>query len=142
VGYSAILPTGDELSLGAPLVVAQISPVATSGWYYISGSVLVYLDTTFDVNVSCFDNLSNGRISQLSGGTTSISGFVTVSLTDALFINAGDYVTLWCQGQIDSPVSFVENAGLTAILINNAVDGKQARHSRLHHAPVMPGAVK
>ena len=140
MGYSALLPLGSQLFLRHPVVVAQISPIETSGLYYISGSAR--LDIALDdAGGFCFDALVSSEIANQIGESSN-RGRITVSITDALFINAGDSVEKWCYSGVNSPSSSVLNAGLTAILINSEFDAKQARRSRVHHTPVTPGAGK
>jgi hypothetical protein len=139
MGYHALLPLGSQLFLGKSVIVAQTSPIATSGLYYILGSAMVWVDLN-DSAVFCYDALtSNGSPSQAAGGS---SGIITATLADALFINAGDSVMMLCYSGKGDASSFVSNAGLTATLITSGVNAKKARHSRAYHAPFAPGAVK
>jgi hypothetical protein len=130
-----------QMVLSGVTVVAQTSPVATSGWYYISAFALMGID----INAAgsfCNDYLVIAGTYGPSAGGNFVGGYTTASFTDALFINAGDSIQMLCFPVQDIGSNVVIDGGLTAILINSGFDAKQARHSRARHPPVTPGAVK
>ena len=118
VGYSATIPPGTDTTIGTTFtLVAQTNVVGTSGTYFISASAMPFIKTG-DSYVFCFDTLaSSGSPSQYGAGYGS-GVYVNPSITDALFVGAGDSVQLWCYaGGNNGSLAF--NAGITATLINN-----------------------
>jgi hypothetical protein len=112
--------------------VAQINPVGISGTYFISASVLPFV-ASGDSFTFCYDTLaSSGSASQYGGGDTS-GGYIQASISDVLFVGAGDSVKLLCySGATAGDVAF--NAGITATLIKSSDKAKKA-HSRRHVTP-------
>jgi hypothetical protein len=127
--------------LPAPTVVAQTSPIATSGLYYISGSAMLFINFN-DGGGFCYDTLASTGNSSQWGGSNFVGGYQQISVTDALSINAGDSVQLVCETNQSNGYSYVYNAGLIATLINSGSDAKKPRHSRMQQPPVTPVAGK
>jgi hypothetical protein len=95
--------------------VAQTNPVGISGTYFISASVLPFV-ASGDSFTFCYDTLaSSGSASQYGVGDTS-DGYIQASISDVLFVGAGDSVKPLCySGGTAGDVAF--NAGITATLI-------------------------
>jgi hypothetical protein len=112
--------------------VAQTNPVGISGTYFISASVLPFV-ASGDSFTFCYDTLaSSGSASQYGVGDTS-DGYIQASISDVLFVGAGDSVKPLCySGGTAGDVAF--NAGITATLINSSDKAKKA-HSRRHVTP-------
>jgi hypothetical protein len=119
VGYSSLLDYGifPELSRAPGVLVAETAPVATTGTYYITASAFLSVDPNDGV-AWCYDTTPfTGYIRSTGGGTAYYS---QASITDALIVNAGDSVQLWCYSGEGDGFSFVLNAGLTATLIDSS----------------------
>jgi hypothetical protein len=115
-------------------LIAQTNPVGTSGTYYISGQDLPFV-ATGDSFVFCYDTLaSSGAASQYGGNFSTGGTYAQASITDVLFINAGDSVQLFCYtGGANGSYSF--NGGITATLINSANRAKKAPSQHPHATP-------
>jgi hypothetical protein len=135
VGYSSVIPAGTDLTL-APgnQIIAQTNTIATTGTYFISASVLPFVESG-DGDVFCYDALAStgGNASQF-GGSFQSGNYAQVSITDVLFIRAGDTVQLGCETE-GSNGSFVFNGGITATLINSSNLGKKAQVLHPHQTP-------
>jgi hypothetical protein len=129
VGYSTFVPSDLGLVSGYQ-TVAQTNTIATSGTYFISASVLPFVEAG-DSFVFCADALaSNGTHSQF-GGSFQSGNYAEASITDVLFISAGDAVQLDCETGGNNG-SFIFGGALTATLINSA-DLTERAHSRHPH---------
>ena len=131
VGYSLSIAPGSDIPLVAGRqIIAQTNAVATSGTYFISASVLPYV-VAGDSFVFCADALaSNGTHSQF-GGSFQSGNYAEASITDVLFISAGDAVQLDCETGGNNG-SFIFGGALTATLINSSNLTERA-HSRDPH---------
>ena len=136
VGYSAVAgqPWNFPIGYYATLML-QTNPVGTSGTYFISAGVLAYV-AAGDTYVFCYDTLASvGTGGQSSGGGGSQFGnYIPVSITDAIFISAGDSVQLWCYSG-GTNGSNALNGGLTATLLNSSNKAKTAKPQHLHVTP-------
>jgi len=137
LGYAAISAIGTFVPINAGLpgnLIAQTNPVGTSGTYYISGQDLPFV-ATGDSYVFCYDALaSTGIASQYGGNFSAGSTYAQASITDVLFIGAGDSVQLWCYtGGANGSYSF--NGGITATLINSPNKAKKAPSQNSHATP-------
>ncbi len=141
LGYSGIPSVTQQLPVFPGALVAQTNPVAASGTYFISASAYMDIDSSDTGGAYCYDTTaSSGSIFQF-GGSSSV-GNQTVAITDVISVSAGDSFQLFCFGTKDLLDQF-NNAGLTAILINNASDAsKKSRHPRRVHPPAAPVAVR
>jgi hypothetical protein len=75
----------------------------------------------------CYDTLAS------SGSASQYGGYIQASISDVLFVGAGDSVKLLCySGGTAGDVAF--NAGITATLIKSSEKAKKA-HSRRHVTP-------
>jgi len=144
VGYSGLNINQFPRLTGFPgVLIAQTKSVANAGAYFLSVSATLNIDTA-DGSVTCYDTTaSSGSPIQQSGSST--PGTHVASITDVISVNASDSFQLWCYNSDDGG-SFIFNAGLTAILINNASDNafgasKKLRHSQKVHLPATPTAV-
>ena len=135
LGYSSVIPAGNGLTLtSGRQVIAQTNPIATTGTYFISASVLPFVEAGDD-SVFCYDALAStgGNPSQF-GGSFQSANYAQASITDVLFIMAGDTVQLGCETDGDNG-SFVFNAGITATLINSSNQAKKGRVLHPHQTP-------
>jgi Collagen triple helix repeat (20 copies) len=139
VGYSALAGPGTSIPINSYLpgnLILQTDTVATSGYYFISGSVLPAV-ATGDEYVFCYDTLaSSGTASQYGGQYASgqTINYAPVSISDVLFVGAGDAVQLWCYTAASNG-SYAFNAGLTATLINSSDKAKKAKPQNAHATP-------
>jgi hypothetical protein len=77
------------------VVVAQTNPVGISGTYFISASALPFV-VSGDSFTFCYDALtSSGSASQYGGGDTA-GGYMQASISDVLFVGAGDSIRYLC----------------------------------------------
>jgi len=135
LGYSSVIPAGTDLTLASGRqVIAQTNTIATTGTYFISASVLPFVEAG-DGDVFCYDALAStgGNPSQF-GGSFQSANYAQVSISDVLFIAAGDTVQLGCETEGDNG-SFVFNAGITATLINSSNLAKKGRVLHPHQTP-------
>jgi hypothetical protein len=139
VGYSATAGPGSDIPINSGLpgnLILQTNTIGTSGSYFISGSVLPAV-ATGDEFVFCYDTLaSSGTASQYGGQFASgqTINYAQVSVSDVLFVSAGDAVQLWCYTG-GSNGSYAFNAGLTATLINSADKAKKVKPQHAHATP-------
>ena len=86
----------------------------TASWYFLSASLMLYVDAN-DGGAFCYDSLhSTGTASQY-GGSSLTGGYQQVSITDAVFLNVGDYVQVSCYSENGDGASFIYNGALTVI---------------------------
>ena len=136
MGYSATLPLGSQVFISGGSLVLQTNPVAASGLYYISASAFLWIDP-IDVSGQCYDYIPTRTLISQEGGSSNIY-LEQISITDAIQLNAGDYIWLVCFAGNGHGSSYAQNAVLTATLINSGSDtGKKVAHS---HA--LPGNFK
>jgi hypothetical protein len=117
VGYSTFVPADLALSSGYQ-TVAQTNTIATSGTYFISASALPFVEAG-DSYVFCTDALASTGAHSQFGGSFQSGNYAEVSITDVLFISAGDAVQLDCETGGNNG-SYIFGGALTATLINNA----------------------
>jgi hypothetical protein len=137
VGYSSVVNQGVTLAPFPGVLVAQSNPVASSGTYFLSASVLLDIeDNSNNSGAFCYDTTSSsGSPFQFSGSSSSLDQ--TASITDVIKVNAGDSFQLFCYG---SDSSELINAGLTATLINTVSDASaKPRHPRTLRIPGTSG---
>ena len=131
VGYSALLPPASDIFVpGYPgLEVALSNAVSTTGTYYINASALLDIDAS-DGGAYCFDTTASSGVPSQYGGSSIQGTWQQVSISDALFINAGDSAQLNCYGFNGDGNTYVYDAAITVTLINSADDAaKKAGHS-------------
>jgi hypothetical protein len=123
VGYAAI--ANQYIPLGSPTVVAQTAPIETAGWYFISASALLFIDYR-DNGAACWPTTADtGIVDGNPGGSSGnangviVAGETQASITDIFYISSGDAVQLECSSGLNDANTFVNNASLTATLINS-----------------------
>ncbi len=139
VGYSATAGPGSDIPINSFLpgnLILQTDTIATSGSYFISGSVLPAV-ATGDEYIFCYDTLASSGIASQYGGQYASGqtiNYAQVSVSDVLSISAGDAVQLWCYTG-GSNGSYAFNAGLTATLINSSDKAKKVKSQHTHATP-------
>lgn len=128
MGYSVIVSADFPLVSGYQ-TVAQTNPIATSGTYFISASLLPFVEAG-DTYVFCADALASTGAHSEFGGSFQSGNYAEASITDVLFIAAGDAVQLDCETGGNNG-SFIFDGALTATLINSADFAKRGPHHRL-----------
>ena len=104
--------------VSTPVVYLSSNEAQTASWYFISASLMLYVDAN-DGGAFCYDALhSTGTRSQY-GGSGLTGGYQQVSITDAVFLNPGDYVEVSCYSVNGDGSSFLYNGALTAIQIDS-----------------------
>lgn len=108
----------DTTLVSTPVVYLSTNEVLTASWYFISASLLLYVDAS-DGGAFCYDDLhSTGTASQF-GGSSLTGGYQQVSITDAVFLNPGDYVEVKCYSDNGDGHSFIYNGAITSIRIDS-----------------------
>jgi hypothetical protein len=112
-------------------VVAQTNAIQSTGTYYINATALISIDT-FDSAAYCYVTLaSSGAFDGISGGSSNAGFWEQASVADAWSISSGDAVQLICYSNSGDGNTYVNNASVTATLINSAFDTKRkSRHPR------------
>jgi len=129
VGYSATGGTVSNLTKIGTYVLITNS-VETSGVYFINASAL--LNVASGDGVYCNITTENQGSSSTTAGGSNSPGFNQASMTQALFISAGDQIVLNCYSATNNASSEVWESGLTAFLINSAdanVKANQLTHT-------------
>ena len=116
-------------------VIAE-DPIQTSGMYFVSASALLVIDAN-DSAAYCYDAIRSNPYPRQYGGSNLANYTRQASITDAVYVNAGDAIQLWCYGYYGDGYSYVYNAELTSILINTANSGPD-KHSPHMQAPPPP----
>jgi hypothetical protein len=121
-------------------VVAQTGAIQTTGVYYINATALLSIDFN-DSAAYCYVTIgSNGGSDGLYGGSSNSGFWEQASISDSWTISAGDVAQLVCYSDSGDNNTYVNNASLTATLINSAFDNKP-KHSR-HARPFDPKGPK
>jgi hypothetical protein len=123
-GSFELLGAGIFPTLGSSPVVYMISNSAeTASWYFVSASLMLFVDPS-DGAAFCFDSIhSTGTASQY-GGSSVVGVYQQVAITDAVFLNAGDYVQVSCYSEAGDGGSFIYNGALTAVQIGSFFEAK------------------
>jgi hypothetical protein len=129
IGNSAINPS--SVSLASPTVVAQTNSIQVTGFYYVNATALLNIDAS-DFAAYCYVTTgSNGFNSDgLYGGSSMVGNYQQASIADVWSVQAGDVIQLVCYSNAGDANTFVNNASLTATLINSTFNAKKAKHSR------------
>jgi len=137
LGYSASIAAGTDLPLASGRqIIMQTNPVGVSGTYFIAAQVLPYVEPG-DSDVFCFDTLaSTGGTPSQWGGSFQSANYAEASITDAIFVAAGDQVQIGCETSGDNG-SFVFSANITATLINSSNSAKKGQIRNRHETPAM-----
>jgi hypothetical protein len=130
-GYFAL--TGKVSLVGAPgTEVAHTAAIGTSGTYYIDATALLVIDSA-DTGAFCYVTTGdNPHPDGAFGGSTS-TGYQGASVSDALAVNAGDVIEMWCYSNAGDNNTYTFDAQLTAILINNSsssISGKSLAYPK------------
>jgi len=103
-------------------IVATTNPISVSGDYYINATASVFAAAGDDVycyvSAGEFGNDNDGDVGGFSnlGNTHNLNG--QAAIADVWFVNAGDVVNLYCFTARSNATSGVNNAFITATLIN------------------------
>jgi hypothetical protein len=116
------------------LIAQNIVP--TSGTYFVSASALLVIDY-YDGEGYCYDRLGSSYVQRQYGGANLAGYTLQASITDSVYVNAGDSIQLWCYSYYGDGYSFVYNAGLTSTLINTVSTG--AKGQSVHRPANPPG---
>ena len=116
MGYAAI--SNHIIPFGYPTVVAQTAPIETAGWYFISASALLNIDYE-DSGAFCYAATASTGINDGNIGGSDSFGNQQASITDIFYVSSGDAVQLDCLSNVNDANTFVNNASLTATLINS-----------------------
>jgi hypothetical protein len=104
--------------VSTPVVYLITNSAQTSSWYFISASLLLYIDVN-DGGAFCYDDIhSTGTASQYDGSSLT-GGYQQVSITDAVFLNQGDYAEVKCYSEFGDGSSFLYNGAITAIQMDS-----------------------
>jgi hypothetical protein len=117
VGYAAI--SNHIIPLGYPTVVAQTAPIETAGWYFISASALLNIDYEDTSGAFCWAAPASTETNDGNIGGSDSHGNQQASITDIFYVSSGDAVQLDCLSNVNDANTFVNNASLTATLINS-----------------------
>ena len=136
------------LAVSPGTLVAQTNPVAATGTYYINASALLHVDA--NDGAYCYTTSQFNGGGGLQGGSDSNNGpnsgntFDQASITDSIFVGAGDTFQLWCYSATGAANSTVFNAGLSATLINSPSFAKNKRKATLvlDASPSSPKLIK
>ena len=128
-GVSAYLPA-------QPGYLIAENPIQTSGTYFVSASSLLVIDAN-DGAAYCYDAIRSNPYPRQYGGSNFANYTQQASITDAVYVNAGDAIQLWCYSSYGDGYSYVYNADLTSILINTANSGPD-KHSPHQQVPPPP----
>jgi hypothetical protein len=104
---------------GYPGYLIAQNTVQTSGTYFVSASALLWVDYN-DGGAYCYDQLASNATVRQWGGSDLPGYYQQASITDSIYVNAGDSIQLWCDGYYGDFASMVYNSALTSILINSA----------------------
>jgi Collagen triple helix repeat (20 copies) len=129
VGNSAINPS--SVSLASPTVVVQTNAIQVTGSYYVNATALLSIDAS-DFAAYCYVTTGSNGFSPdgLFGGSSAVGNYQQASIADVWSVQAGDVIQLVCYSNAGDANTFVNNASLTATLINSTFNGKKAKHSR------------
>jgi Collagen triple helix repeat (20 copies) len=129
IGNSALNPS--SVSLASPTVVAQTNAIQVSGSYYVSATALLSIDAS-DFAAYCYVTTGTNGFSSdgLYGGSSAVGNYQQASIADVWSVAAGDVIQLVCFSNAGDANTFVNNASLTATLINSHFDAKKGKHSR------------
>lgn len=128
VGYAATAGTVGSLGKIGRYVLFS-NDIQQSGVYYVNASALLNIASGDGVYCNITTGLSGTPTTQ---GGSNTPGFNQASMTQSLFVNAGDAIVVNCYSATDNPSSEVWQSSLTALLIGSAdanVKPSQATHT-------------
>jgi hypothetical protein len=122
-GVDGSLPAGFFISdlTSSGTIVATTGTVTASGVYYVNANPFLYVDS--GDAVYCYaapgdeGNFNDGFLAGLYNVAGS-GAYASGATTDVWFVAQGDVINLWCESSIDSSVSGVYSAQVTATLID------------------------
>lgn len=103
---------------GNPIVYLISNEAETGSWYFISATLLLYVDSN-DGGAFCYDAVASTGTPSQYGGSSVTGGYQQVSLSDAVFLNPGDYAEVLCYSENGDGGSFLYNGALTAVQIQS-----------------------
>ena len=118
---------------GFPGYLVLQNTAQTSGTYFVSASALLVIDY-YDGAAYCYDQLASINTPRQYGGSNLGNYTQQASITDSVYVNAGDSIQLWCYGYYGSGATEVYNAALTSTLINSATT-RPGKHRGQRLAP-------
>jgi hypothetical protein len=119
--------------IGYPGTLVSQNTVQTTGTYFISASAVLVIDY-YDDGAFCYDSLASTSTPRQYGGSGLANYTQQASITDSVFVNAGDSIQLWCYGYYGTGGTEVYNAALTSTLINT-VTSRPSKHRGQRLAP-------
>jgi len=122
---------------GSPGVLVMQNTVQTSGTYFVSASALLVIDY-YDGAGYCYDRLASTSSPRQYGGSNLADYNQQASITDSVYVNAGDSIQLWCYGYYGDGATEVYNAALTSTLINTVTTSPGKRRGRQLAPPPSP----
>ena len=135
-GISASSSTNVPLNQGNTLVqVMTITPVPTSGTYYLNASIMLTVGAGDGVACVWSENGTEVGTFATVGDVPNLS-YQTVSLTGSLYLPAGTNLQVLCSDYNSVPQTSFYNGAITGVLINSpAGNAKQAATPVLHGLP-------
>jgi hypothetical protein len=118
---------------GYPGYLVLQNTAQTSGTYFVSASALLVIDY-YDGGAFCYDSLASSNTPRQYGGSGLPNYTQQASITDSVYVNAGDSIQLWCYGYYGDGASEVYNAALTSTLINTVIT-RPGKHRGQRLAP-------
>ncbi len=119
---------------GYPGYLVLQNTAQTSGTYFVSASALLVIDY-YDGGAYCYDSLASANTPRQYGGSGLASYTQQASITDSVYVNAGDSIQLWCYGYYGSGATEVYNAALTSTLIDTVTARLNKKHRGQQLAP-------
>jgi hypothetical protein len=92
--------------------------------------LLLFVDAS-DGGAFCYDSPHSTGTPGQYGGSSLAGGYQQVSITDAVFLDVGDYVQVSCYSEGGDGGSYIYNGALTALQINTFFAA--------HHGPTTTG---
>jgi hypothetical protein len=134
-GISTTNTTIAPLDQGTLVPVMTISPVPTSGTYYLNASIM--LTVASGDGVSCIWAENGGEVGTFAtvGDVPNIS-YQTLSLTGSLYLPAGTDLQVLCSDYNSAAATSFYNGAITGVLINSPSGNANAKPAA---APIRHG---
>jgi len=123
--------------IGYPGTLVLQNTVQTSGTYFVSASALLSIDY-YDGAAYCYDRLASNSAPRQYGGSNLSNYTLQASITDSVYVNAGDSIQVWCYGYYGDGDTEVDTAGLTSTLINTVTTRPGKRRGQQQAPPPGP----
>ena len=135
-GISTSSSTNVPLNQGNTLVqVMTITPVPTSGTYYLNASIMLTVGAGDGVACVWSENGTEVGTFATVGDVPNLS-YQTVPLSGSLYLSAGTNLQVLCSDYNSVPQTSFYNGAITGVLINSpAGNAKQAATPVLHGLP-------